>query len=136
MPKFNGKMESWSKWKRQFVGFLGQNDLMPILRDSTDMSTRKWSQRNDWLYHAFQSKLHHSALTHVKGMKRDKDNVVIPDGREAWKRIRMWYEGRSSRSAMSMYAHKKMSSLQLHSGQAASYLSEMTDCFDILENAE
>ena len=60
-------------------------------------------------------------------MKMDEDSVVIPDGKEAWKRIRIWYEGTSSRWAMSMYANKKMGSLKLNSGQAASYLSEMTD---------
>ena len=69
-------------------------------------------------------------------MKRDKDNVVIPDRKEAWKRIRMWYEGRLSRISMSMYAHKKMSSLKLYSGLAASYLSEITNCFEILEDAK
>ena len=39
--KLNENMESWSKSKSQFVGFLEQNYLMPVLRNDTDMSKRK-----------------------------------------------------------------------------------------------
>ena len=140
-PAFNGEVYEWTKWKTKFKGFLGQNHLEsllvpPVEDEDDDNYDPEDNEKNAWLYHTFKSKLHAKALTYLSGMEKDSQGLVIPDGREAWKRIKAWYEGSGVRRQMAQYARAKINTLELHqNGSAATYLTTMGEMFEILDEA-
>ena len=111
MPKFDGQIWSWPKWKRKFLGFLGENNLSYLLDPNTDITTVDNHEKNKWLHYAFQLNLESTALNKVKQIPRDLRQAhcpIIPDRRESWNKIKKWYEGSAVKDTMRTYAHTKI----------------------------
>ena len=138
-PTFDGHITKWDRWKPKLLGYLGSNNLMSLLQPAASRYSANYDpdddEKNEWLYFMFKSNLSRDAVVVLNTMPRDPTTrETIPDGREAWKRITGWYEGTSAQTARRRYAFEKIRTLELGGTmRAGSYLSNMTDMFQLLE---